>query len=310
MTNNSSNPDKIYGEIFNIEHYHINDGAGIRTNVFLKGCPLHCTWCCNPESQKKQPEVAVYQNLCKGCLKCVEVCPEGAVYAGKDNVVYINRTLCTACGECAKYCPANAIQLYGKRMSAAEVVREAEKDLPFYRKSGGGVTLSGGEPALQPLFSWAILALCKKKYIGTAIETSGAVNWDELWETVELADEILYDIKMTNPEQFKEISSVPLQLIKNNLIKLREKGKRVILRYPLIPRINDSDRSIDGIVEWANEVKIKRLDIIPFHQLGRGKYHSLDKVYLLEELKVPEDDQVKEIKEKLEAEGLVVNIGG
>lgn len=309
MDNFSAVKEELVGIVFNIEHFHIHDGSGIRTNVFLKGCHLRCPWCCNPESQKMEPEIAVHLKLCKLCLECVNKCHRNAI-SFSENKLHLNRNLCDGCGVCIQSCPHDARQLYGQMMSVEEVVKEIEKDVLFYNKSGGGVTLSGGEPSLQPEFARAILKACKEKYINTAIETCGAVNWDTFWHVVEYADEILFDIKHTDPDLFAEISPVPFINVKQNLQKLIDKGKSVILRCPLIPNYNDNLVHITKIIELANDMYIEKIDILPFHQLGKYKYNSLDKVYNLEIMQLLNNKWIQEVEEMLSNEGFVVSVGG
>lgn len=309
MTYNIKNDDKVYGSILNIEHFHVHDGKGIRTNVFFKGCNLRCQWCCNPESQAIGSQVAVHKNLCRQCFHCENICPEKSIFH-KDEGLQLNEKLCTLCGYCIRKCPNNARQIYGKLMTVEEIVKEVEKDAAFYQKSGGGVTLSGGEPALQPRFAHEIIEECRKRYFNTAVETSGAVKWDSLWMTVENVDEILFDIKFTEPELFKTISDFPLESVKENIKKLVVKGKDITFRCPIITEYNDNNVHVKSIIKWAKEFDICKVDILPFHQLGRFKYHSLDMFYELEGIKPPSDDRVNEIVKMLLDEGLTVSVGG
>jgi pyruvate formate lyase activating enzyme len=299
----------IYGFIFNIEHYHIHDGSGIRTNVFFKGCHLKCPWCCNPESQKREKECGVHKNLCKSCLRCIDACPKGAISFREGNLV-LDRELCDACGICADKCLNRARQIYGRQVTLDDVMTEIEKDEMFYRRSGGGVTLSGGEPSLQPEFAMEILKLCNERCISTAVETSGAVPWDSLWKTVEYADEILFDIKYTDPDLFSTICPVPLDTVRENIAKLKERNKNVVFRCPLIPGHNDNMEHIQNIIKWAREFGIAQIDLLPFHQYGRHMYHSLDMPYKLETLTPLDDSWVRDIEKIMAEAGFKVSIGG
>lgn len=299
-----------YGTVFNIEHYHVHDGEGIRTNVFLKGCNLWCQWCCNPESQRMEPQVAVYQNICKKCYTCMRVCPIGAISIGSESTVVIDRSSCTKCGICAEKCPHDALELFGKRMSVAEVIREVERDVLYYINSEGGMTLSGGEPLMQSEFARELLLACKRRYIDTAIETAGAVSWNRFWQVAQYADTILFDLKYTNEKKFSTICREPLKIVKENLKKLVENNKHVVIRCPIIPEYNDDDGHIDSIISWAKECGIKEVDILAFHQLGSFKYRSLNMEYKLwgvEEMKM---DKMRKIQDKMTSAGLKVTIGG
>lgn len=301
--------EAVKGIVFNIEHFHIHDGSGIRTLVFLKGCHLRCPWCCNPESQDMKTQIAVYKNLCKLCLVCENACPQKAIYH-KDGSLFLNRDLCNSCGECVKKCPHKAREMFGKVMTVEEVMDEVKKDASFYQRSGGGVTLSGGEATLQPEFARGILEACKKEYFNTAVETCGTIKWEYLWMAVEYADEILFDIKYTDPDTFKKISSVPLSVVKENARKLKERGKEVAFRCPIIPDCNDDNTHISNVISWAKELNIGRVDILPFHQLGKHKYASLGLEYELGENKPPEDGRISEIEKMIADAGLKVTIGG
>lgn len=298
------------GIVFNIEHYHVNDGIGIRTNVFLKGCNLWCQWCCNPESQNFKSQAVIHQKLCTKCGTCSTVCPEDAVEINEDGTRWINMKKCTLCGACIPTCLSSAIEVYGKEMSVAEVMKEVEKDSAYYLQSGGGMTLSGGEPCMQSDFARALVTACNKRYIHVALETAVAVPWENLWKVAENVDEILADVKFTNAKQFKTISREPLSLVHDNLKKLRERGKHVRMRCPIIPSINDTDEHIDNLIKWAKELDIKDVDLLPFHQLGSYKYTSLGMPYTLREFKEMDRKIVEKMQEKMAAEGLDVIIGG
>lgn len=185
------------GIVFNIEHFHVHDGEGIRTNVFLKGCNLHCPWCCNPESISPDPQIALYKKLCTGCGKCKNICPQHCIEITGDGKSRTDRSRCIACGACEKVCPHGARELFGHRMNVAEVMEDVEKDSFYFMNSDGGMTLSGGETCLQPEFARALIEAAHRRYISVALETAGAVKWESLWKVAELADEILFDLKTT-----------------------------------------------------------------------------------------------------------------
>lgn len=305
----SLNSNATIGKVFNIERYHINDGRGIRTVIFLKGCEMSCPWCCNPESQSSKSELAVHKNLCTMCLACEKSCPQKAI-SHDEAGLFLNKDVCILCGLCVSVCPVQARQIFGKEMSVEQVMAEVEKDAAFYLRSGGGVTLSGGEPGLQPRFSNQILKKCKQRGYGTAVETNGAVAWDSLWQTTMYADEILLDIKFTTGVLFKTISLFSFDALKGNIKKLTEKGKRVIFRCPIIPGYNDNDEHIANIVEWGKEFGISRVDVMAFHQLGSYKYDSLSMNYTLKGLEPPGEDTIRRIVEKIRSNGFIVTVGG
>ncbi len=301
---------QLKGIVLNIEHFHINDGIGIRTNVFLKGCNLWCPWCCNPESQEKKPQMVIHPKLCQQCGRCEKACPHNAISANEDGTRRIDLSKCKLCGTCLSQCLASAIELYGKEMSVAEIMAEVEKDNAYYLQSGGGMTLSGGEPCLQPEFSQALVEACKKRYINIAVETAAAVPWNILWRVVENADELLVDVKFTNQEQFNMLSGEKPDLVKENIKKLREKGKYVKMRCPIIPTLNDNEDHINQLIGWAKELDISDIDILPFHQLGKHKYLALGYPYLLGNLKEMDKKAAGKIKDKIAEHGFNVIIGG
>ena len=262
------------GLVFNIERYRIHDGQGIRTNIFLKGCNLTCPWCCNPESQKMGKEIGIYRNLCKKCFRCADVCPEKALER-RDQGPFLNKELCNLCGKCAEACPHNAVALFGEWRTAESVIQEVMKDRVYFQRSGGGVTLSGGEPALQPDFSRSILRSCKLEFIHTAVETAGAVGWESLWRTVEYADEILFDIKYIDPVRFAAISPVSLQKVIANLEKLKENEKEIVLRCPIIPGKNYFMDHLLQVISLANRLEIKKSGPASFPSAWQAQIRSI-----------------------------------
>ncbi len=298
------------GIVFNIEHFHVHDGEGIRTNVFLKGCSLHCPWCCNPESIHPVPQIAQYQKLCTGCGKCVEVCPEHCCIQKEDGNVITDFSQCCACGKCASVCPAGARELFGKRMSVSEVIAEVEKDSVYFINSDGGLTLSGGEACLQPEFARELIRAAHRRYIPAALETAGAVEWERLWQAAKEADEILMDLKTTDSLQFEKIGRFSLDTVMENMCKLAEAGKNITLRCPIIPNFNDNEGHIQKVAETARRVGVNRIDFLPFHQLGRHKYAAIGKNYQMTDYPEMKDTIVEKMAECLRKEGFHVSIGG
>ena len=262
--------------VFEIEKFAVHDGPGIRTVVFLKGCPLHCLWCHNPESQSFEPELFFHPEKCTACGKCAAVCPEHChtVTAGKH---IFDRVKCRHCWICSEHCPADALDPAGRKMSVDEVLAEVLKDEVFYRNSGGGITLSGGEPLAHFEFSYELLKAAKKADIHTAIETSGFAQWDCIRQLLPLVDLWLWDVK-TVPEKHEKLTGVSAELILENLKKIDQSGASIILRCPLVPGINDSEAELRHIASLANEHQhVRQVDLEPYHPLGENKCRSLGK---------------------------------
>jgi pyruvate formate lyase activating enzyme len=299
------------GTVFNIEKYHINDGEGIRTNVFLKGCNLWCQWCCNPESQCLYPQLVIHTRLCKRCGYCCQgICDQNANYIDSTGNVYIDIEKCKLCSKCISVCPCSARELYGREMSVADVMKEVEKDSAYYIQSNGGMTITGGEPCIQADFSRQLIIAAKSRFINAAIETAGAVNWEQLWKIAEFSDTILFDIKYTDASKFSSISTTPLEIVYNNLYNLRKNKKEVKLRCPIIPDKNDNITHIKNIVQLAKETNILEVDLLPFHQFGKYKYDSLKYVYKLADTPEMDKSKVALFKEDMIKQGLKVTIGG
>jgi pyruvate formate lyase activating enzyme len=306
---------KVSGIILKIQKYAIHDGPGIRTLVFLKGCPLRCLWCCNPESWELSPEIIFIKQRCIYCGNCVKICYNKAIEVNENNKT-IDEGRCTLCGRCLEICVARAIELLGKRMSVEEVMNVIEEDKIFYAVSGGGVTLSGGEPAFQFDFSMELLKECRKRGVHTAIETSGYTKWAVLKKLGEFVDLFLYDIKVIDRKKHIAFTGVPNDIILRNLERLVESGKSTIIRYPLIPEHNDSNEDIDALTNLAFNLNsknniINEVHIMPYHRYGAYKYNLLRINYKLKNLRSPAQDEVNRVKEKILKElNIEVKIGG
>ena len=260
--------------VFEIEKFAVHDGPGIRTVVFIKGCPLHCLWCHNPESQSFEPELLFHAEKCTVCGKCASVCPEHChtVTAGKHT---FDRAKCRHCGICSEHCPADALNPAGRKMSVDEVMAEVLKDRVFYENSGGGITLSGGEPLANFEFSFDLLKASKEAGIHTAVETSGYAPWDRIRELLPLVDLWLWDVK-TVPEKHEKLTGVSAGPILENLKKIDQSGASVILRCPLVPGVNDSEAELRHIASLANGHRsVRQIDLEPYHPLGENKSRSL-----------------------------------
>lgn len=265
------------GNVFQIQKFCVHDGPGIRTTVFLKGCPLRCKWCANPESQQGDLQVLWDASLCVGCGSCIAVCPVSCLVKEQERVVL--KKGCTGCGLCQKACPNSALQLEGKVTSVEEVLEVCLQDLPFYEESGGGVTLSGGETLAQPGFTKALLKALKKEGIHTALETTGFAPAQVFLDCIANADLLLFDMKHWNEEKHKEGTGVSNQEILQNMKKAVEMGKQVLPRIPVIPGYNDSLEDAAGFSALLLEIGCREAQLLPFHQFGEKKYTLLDKPY-------------------------------
>ena len=280
------------GTIFDIMKFAIHDGPGIRTTVFLKGCPLKCLWCHNPESQKHEREISFIPDKCIGCGWCFEHCPQHG-HQMQDGKHILLRDACERCGTCAEKCYAKAIEVIGREVTVDEVIAEVVKDKPFYDNSGGGMTVSGGEPMMQFEFTAALLHAARDAGLNTCLDTSGFAPIANFLKLLNDVDIFLYDLKDTNPDRHEQTTGVPLAPIVENLRQLDAAGARTILRCPLIPGINTDDGHLRGIAEIANTLSnVIEITLHPYHPLGRSKSERLGSVYPLPDANFAENDDV------------------
>ncbi len=302
--------EDIEGTVFDIQDYSIHDGPGIRTVVFLKGCPLNCLWCSNPESQSPRPELGVALNRCTGCGRCIEVCPAHAVSMSPDGGMLFERSACIVCGKCAVVCNQGVRKVFGKPMSVTEVVREIMRSAPFYTRSGGGVTISGGEPLLQFEFLRALLFRCRQKYLHTAVETCGYVRDRKMLEEIAASvDLFLYDIKCIDNERHRRFTGVSNRVILENAQFISEIEKDLVVRVPVIPGFNDNVEAMQGIADFAKTLdSLIEVDLLPFHGLGKFKYDMLDREFQYGAESAPEPEQVDLFRDVFSKRGIPCRI--
>jgi len=283
---------KTTGTIFDIMKFAIHDGPGIRTTVFLKGCPLKCLWCHNPESQKRGVEISFIADKCIGCGWCFENCPQHG-HQMKDSKHILLRELCVRCGICAQKCYAKAIEVVGREVTVEEVVDEVLKDKAFYDNSGGGMTLSGGEPMMQFEFTAALLQAAREAGLHTCLDTSGFAPVANYLKILGAVDIFLYDIKDTDPARHERSTGVPLAPILKNLRQIDAAGGKTILRCPLIPGMNTDDQHLRGIADIANGLSnVIGINLHPYHPLGRSKSERLGINYALGDQGFTEKEEI------------------
>jgi pyruvate formate lyase activating enzyme len=291
------------GLVFNIQKYSLYDGPGIRTTVFLKGCPLRCQWCHNPESQSAAPEISLVPEKCVRCGACVQVCPVGEPS--------LDRARCTRCGECVEACPAGARELVGKSMSVEEVLGTILQDRIFYDDSGGGLTLSGGEPLLQAAFALDLLAACRRQGLHTAVDTCGFVGTEVLLAAAPLTDLFLYDIKALDDQRHQEFTGVSNAVILQNLAALSQIHDDIWLRVPVVAGFNDQASEVEAIARLAAATRgVRRICLLPYHPLGKHKVERLGKTPALASLSAPSPERMASLAEQVRRFGLSVQIGG
>lgn len=280
-------PASVFGMIFNIQHYSVHDGPGIRTLVFLKGCPLSCRWCSNPESQVKAPELAFNATRCltlSKCPRCLKGCAFGALQRGQDQLPHIDRRMCGKCPhKCAANCLSQALSVYGKSMCVRDIIAKVEEDAVFYQRSGGGITLSGGEPLFQPEFAIALLQMAKTHRLSTAMETSGFACWDVLEAALEQLDSVIFDIKHLDPKLHASWTGCDNALILENFGKMIAAFpyKNILIRTPVIPGFSDEPSAIEPILDLLRPHENIRYELLPYHRLGTQKYGFLGKSYTI-----------------------------
>jgi pyruvate formate lyase activating enzyme len=280
--------------ITNIQGFSIHDGPGIRTVVFFKGCSLSCQWCANPECLSAKPQMGFIEKLCANCGKCLETCTNNAIRRteGEHRIDY---SRCIACGNCKDQCYYGALVRYGELATVAGVWDEVRRDKMFYEESGGGITVSGGEPLLRPAFVRELFELSRREGINTCIETCGFVDQEALLEVVPVTDHFLFDLKQMDPEAHRKHTGQSNDKILRNAALLTQHGANVLFRQPLIPGINDSIENIEATARFLAGLgnNAARLELMPYHRMGQSKYTALNMPFTMDGLGAADDKQVE-----------------
>jgi len=302
---------ELTGLVYNIQRFAVHDGPGIRTLVYMKGCPLKCLWCSSPQSHRGVPEIMHLELHCKKCGSCVRSCPIEAIAFSEEKGPRILWDLCESCGLCVEACPNQAFESSGDYVTVEELYEEVAKDSPFYRRSNGGVTVGGGEPTMQHEFIALFLKECKRHYMHTAIETCGYVKWEHLEKLLEHLDLVYFDIKHIDALAHKDLTGVSNELILENA-RRASAMRPMIVRIPIVPGYNDSDEYILATARFATELgeNLKRIELLPYHKFGTQTYSRLDREYRLTDVEPPSDDHMERLKEIVEACGVSAQIGG
>ena len=311
----SNTPDKLKkGIVFNIQKFSVHDGPGIRTIIFLKGCSLRCSWCSNPESQQSAPQLAYNSGKCltlESCKRCENVCPRQAISAGDDGKVLWDTSLCDQCLICADVCPTHALNVYGYEISVDDALKRVEEDEAFYSRSGGGLTLSGGEPLLQADFALALLREARKHRIDTCIETCGSVPWEVLDQACGTLNSVYYDLKSMNKAEHIKYVGASNELILDNLVKLKQTYPDLLVRVrtPVIPGFNDSKEAIGDMVDFIRDMPNIDYELLAYHRMGSPKYGYLGLKYPLEDTGNLPDKKFDELR-RFAASRMIESDGG
>jgi len=295
--------------IYNVQKFSVHDGPGIRTTVFFKGCPLKCLWCHNPESQEIKKQILFDSDKCVLCGICSKICPQNAMTIEKNKLM-TDFDKCNYCGQCEVYCVKGARQVAGKEYTIDEILKEVIKDKVFYEQSNGGVTVSGGEPLLQINFVEELFKRLKDKNIHTAVDTCGAVGFESIRRIAPYTDIFLYDIKLMDDEKHREYTGMSNKLILDNLKKLSQIHNNINLRMPIIEGVNGDERHIEKTIDFIKELKINKVNLLPYHDIARHKYKKLGILYEDAKMSKPSDEKMQHFKELFEKEGYEVKIGG
>ena len=296
------------GTVFHIQRFSTGDGPGIRSTVFLKGCPLACKWCHNPESQSAELQLAYYRQKCLRCGVCAAVCPQSAIAPGEGGNA-IDFSACTRCGRCVSACPGDALEIFGRQMDADEVVRIASRDRSFYG-AHGGVTLSGGEPCVQSAFALALLQQFRARGIHTVLDTCGACAWAQMQPLMSYTDLVLFDLKHMDSAQHQRMTGLGNERILENFQNIQALGVRTRVRIPVIPGYNDSRDNWDAVIDFLKPYPQVAVELLPYHKLGNGKYEAIGKRWEMPACKPPSDSAMQAHRAYLTRDGVRCVQGG
>ncbi len=303
-------PGSLTGEVSHIQFYNVHDGPGIRTVIFLKGCPLRCQWCSNPETRSTKRELGLKRTLCTACEKCLPRCSHNALYLDSQSLIQVHRDKCDRCGDCVSPCLPGALAIHGQTMTAQDVFAEIQRDKMFYG-AGGGATLSGGEALMQAPFVAEVFRLCQEDGINTCLETAGFAS-RQAWDTVlPDTDLILFDLKHMDSNEHRRMTGVPNELIVSNARWLAERDVTLQFRVPLIPGFNDSAEHIRELTEFVkslNGAGIKGIELMPYHRMGIGKYISLDEEYNMADTELPDANHLESTRQQIEKLGIACGV--
>ncbi len=295
--------------VTNIQRYSVHDGPGIRTTVFFKGCPLKCMWCHNPETQNFKIGMMHDSDKCSKCGTCQKICPERAIMV-QNETIFTDMNRCKLCGRCVDFCINCAREIVGKEYSIQELIKEIEKDRIFYEQSGGGVTLSGGEPMVNIDFIEKLINICDEKGISVVVDTCGNVPYENFLGIKDKVQMFLYDLKLANSEKHRKYTGVDNDIIIGNLRRLSKDGARINIRIPLIEGVNADEENIRETIDIIKGLNIHNVNLLPYHDIARDKYRKLDMEYKNELMKVPSDDKIQWIKGEFEKNNFKIKIGG
>ena len=299
---------EIKGILLDTKRFAVHDGPGIRTAFFTKGCPLKCLWCHNPESTSKTPEMGFYAHLCHHCGKCAALCPAGAQLMGQGQHRF-KKEICRTCGLCETECPGNAMKLYGKTVSVAEALELALEDRDFYEESGGGVTVSGGEPLLQKEFSFALFKALKAEGIHTALDTCAFVPQSSLAEMLDVTDLFLVDFKHADSFRHRQLTGVPNETIKSNLQFLSDSKAAIEIRIPFVPGCNSDAGNMEKTGAFLGRLNIGKVKLLPYHSLARNKYAALQMEDTMPRAETPSEEEMAAALDILKKYGLDAHSG-
>ena len=311
----SHGPSGEQGMVFNITKYMLEDGPGIRTVIFLKGCPLRCLWCSSPLCQTAEGSVVYLRHKCVACEACLTVCPNQALFIDAEGKVGRDFEKCTHCGACTRVCPVGAREMRGTVMTVEEALERVEKDRIFYRRGGGGVTLSGGEILMQPAFATRILQRCWDRLIHTAIETCAFGRWQDLRSILSYTNVAFIDIKHADPAIHRKLTGRPNLSILENIRKAAayflEVRRTLILRLAVVPGVNDSRENLSAITRFLKELPGGwELNLLPYHKYGTSKYDWLGVTYSLPDVEPPSRERLLDLVRYFKSSGILCSLGG